>query len=358
MPKKCILFLVFVVVSIALLSFGCMKLGTGQNSESDDLEIEAPPLFASLTEISVEAYLEKYKDVDGNENPLVKNATRAAEVVLNENLLKQNALRVGDLFQVNLFENEPIGTLVIDYVDYQEMTTISGYLEGSSWNRFILSLAEGRTLASLELLENKIIYTLITNRQSNIIYLFETPRNLSGELECGGAVVPPGNEPDESGKKPDKEEGNKIVKINGPVGLIKKIDEISREKYMELYGVASLMDEPVSAVARRIGRIKLNADALKSGAIKTGDRIAFETFGGKKYVVLIKSIQGNDGLSFTGVIEKPHSGTLFFSYAGGKALGTMECPAENKLFLIKYNHASANHYLFEAAMDEIEKLPD
>lgn len=143
----------------------------------------------------------------------------------------------------------------------------------------------------------------------------------------------------------------------GNYHLFIHLKELSRKDYMKLYGEKSLAQDPITAVCERLGRVTINLKLLEPGILQVGDRILISLFAGELFEVKIKNVNEAMITDFGGEIQGAKRGNLFLSVSENKVLATIEQPGENSIYLVRFNPESGEHYLFEAPLDKVERLP-
>jgi len=160
----------------------------------------------------------------------------------------------------------------------------------------------------------------------------------------------------------DDSKNEKQINIHGeekPLVLFDELKEISKEQYVQLYGKKNFMEHPVTAVAERLGNVDIKAENFKPGILMPGVRLSILVFEERNYIIKINEvIDHGEVTSIAGKVEGEESGYMFLSVSENKALGTLELPAKNIIYLLKFNQQVAEHYLFEAPLDQVERLPD
>lgn len=138
--------------------------------------------------------------------------------------------------------------------------------------------------------------------------------------------------------------------------LIISMEEISRDAYLLRHDHKSLAGDPLTSKATRIAKIKLNRKIFKSSSIKSGDEISIKVFDGLEYKAIIDQvlITGNFR-AITGKIEKTELAYLNLSITENLLLASMDIVEVNMSYLLRYNHQSANYYLFAAPYDQVDK---
>ncbi len=372
------------VLIICLFSLAYALQNNGKNLITNNLiKDQATPLFLSSEEISIEAHRKAYNHLKLPEDEVILYADKIARVTLNEVILEQNILSEGDLISVDVFDDN-IYNIQIDEVKLNDILSIRGHIEDNVQNVLYFNSEGEKVLATLELLDDNVIYSLKTTPCSNNYYLYKTSldklddlegdRELIAQEENGNII----NDATESESSPDdfqvsengvvtmptdndtdnKEKEKEITENEEMAYLFQKLELISKEKYINTYGEKSLKEHPITAVACRIGRAVINQSILEPGVIMAGDRLLINLFGDNVYNIEIDRVIDGEVTSIDGRVKGTEAGYMFLSVSESKVLATIELGGENKIFLLRYNPASSVHYLFEAPMDKVEHLPD
>jgi len=169
---------------------------------------------------------------------------------------------------------------------------------------------------------------------------------------CGGQFIVPENDSENKKQINIHEEGKPLV-------LFDELKEISKEQFVQLHGKKKLMEHPITAVAERLGKVDIKAEYFKPDILKPGVRLSILTFEKRNYIIKVNKVTDHGEVtSIAGKVEGEESGYMFLSVSENKALGTFELPAKNIIYLLKFDQQEAEHYLFEAPLDQVERLPD
>lgn len=161
-----------------------------------------------------------------------------------------------------------------------------------------------------------------------------------------------------NGNDNEKKNNRDSTENDCQIYLFSEFEEISRDQYINDYGERSLTEHPITAIAKRIGRVDFNQAALSPGFLKTGDKLRLSLFGETVYYVSIDSVTKGVYSSFTGYIVGSETGHFMLTASDNKVLATLEMYSDNAIYLIRYNAVSARHYIYLSSMDTVEKLPD
>ena len=367
MIPRSIFFCFTLTLTYLALVMGCFQQEQDNNINEHN---EALALFIKQEVISIEEYQDNYGPYIFFESPVVQFADKIWRVSLNQSLFEPGAIKADEQILFNI-KDQAGHNVTIKKIELNEMLSMRGHIKEHPQNIFLLSAQDEAVLASLDIMEENVLYVIITNPQSGNFYLFRTPGDKIERLECGGPLMPPeNNKHNQNDRKNDQnndqnndrnndqnsEEPSRVPDENQTLLLFHNLQELSRENYIEKYGKQSLLGNPVAAAADRIGEVTINYDLFEPGLLKTGDYLKLVMFEGQRYLAVIENIAEKAVFTVRARIVKPYPGMLILSFADNKVLATLELAERNTIYLVKYNHFSDKHYLFKAPRDNVERL--
>lgn len=137
--------------------------------------------------------------------------------------------------------------------------------------------------------------------------------------------------------------------------LFMTLVEVSRKRHLEQHGEQNIMDDQVTAWAERIGEVTIALDGLQPGVLKSGDRLLVEVFDQKPYVITINSTtQLENSFSARGGVEGLGLSVFTVSKTDNQVLASLRLAEKNTLYMVKYNHVSRKHYLYQVSLDQVD----
>lgn len=146
--------------------------------------------------------------------------------------------------------------------------------------------------------------------------------------------------------------------VAGSIHLILELTEVSRATYIGEHGEEELLAHPVTAVATHIGRVKVNTAVLESGALKQGDQLIIQLFDGIEYTITIDDIKEGKPSAFSGSINNTEYGIFYGAVDAQTITATLEVPAKNSAYLLRYNAKIKDYYLYQATLQNPAILQD
>ncbi len=141
--------------------------------------------------------------------------------------------------------------------------------------------------------------------------------------------------------------------------LFLRIIELDRQQYEKEYGTESILADPVTSVATRIGIAIINPVFRQPSYLQSGSRLSLALFDSDIFTIIVKSVSTSCGTySFRGNIEQSKFGLLFYSVYDQKVLATIDLTELGDYYLVKYNPVSEKHYIFRSPKDKILKVVD
>ncbi len=150
-------------------------------------------LFINLKEISREDFTGKYGRHQLLANPVVAVAERIGEVTINTAIFKPGLLKTGNRLSLPVFDEKKYYAS-IDNIAGGAVLSVRAHLEEPGFGMLILSFADDKVLATLELAAKNILYTVNYDHISVKHYLFEAPLDKIERLEDGLSLIPPNRE--------------------------------------------------------------------------------------------------------------------------------------------------------------------
>ena len=140
--------------------------------------------------------------------------------------------------------------------------------------------------------------------------------------------------------------------------LLLDLTELSVETYIEKHGLEDKMSHPVTAAATRIAKVTVNPAIFNQEAVTAGKLTQLWLFENTGYKIRLTNYTAGSPASFSGASENGHAAYLYATIGHNTLLATLEVPAQNKIFLIKYSPKTKGHYLFQAPLQNIGALED
>jgi hypothetical protein len=162
------------------------------------------------------------------------------------------------------------------------------------------------------------------------------------------------NHNDQSGGRDKKGYITTANKGNKKLSLFDSLKMVERDFYIEEYGLDSLVDDPLTAVADNIAVASLNQSIYKKGFLEVGDQLLVKVFCDDELVVTIeKTDYSNDIWSVVGRINDTGFGYLNLAIASHLVLASINLSEINSFYLLRFNRSSGKHYLFKAFSDKL-----
>lgn len=146
-------------------------------------------LWLNLEEITIESYLKEYGHQLLSKDSVVAAAKRIGIVTINHGVLKPDYLKPKARLLLILFDGEKIFSL-LEKVIVSGTFSIIARVEESDSGILILSIDNGKVLATLELAEKNTMYLLRYDPLSTCHYLFEVPMDIIKRLNDGPILMP------------------------------------------------------------------------------------------------------------------------------------------------------------------------
>jgi hypothetical protein len=140
--------------------------------------------------------------------------------------------------------------------------------------------------------------------------------------------------------------------------LLLDLTELSVEAYIEKHGLEDKMSHPVTAAATRIAKVTVNPAIFNQEAFTAGKLTQLWLFENTGYKIRVTNYTAGSPASFSGASENGYAANFYASIGHNTLLATLEVPAQNKIFLIKYSPKTKGHYLFQAPLQNIGTLED
>lgn len=164
-----------------------------QSTEPDPVHDIELPLVFDLTEITIEAYIDKHGLEDKLSHPVTAAASRIAKITVNPDIFNQEALASGKLIRLRLFDQTAYTIRVTNYTAGSP-ASISGASENGQSAYFYSSINAGTILATLEIPGLNKIYLIRSSPKTKEHYLFQAALKDLAILEDAPPRIPPAPE--------------------------------------------------------------------------------------------------------------------------------------------------------------------
>lgn len=154
---------------------------------------KALPFLLDLTELTIESYIDKHGLEDKMSHQVTAAATRIAKITVNPDIFNQEALAVGRLIRLRLFDQAEYIIRVTNYTAGSP-ASISGATEKGQSAYFYAGINAGKILATLEIPGLKKIYLVRFSPKSKEHYLFQAVFKDLASLEDAPPKIPPASE--------------------------------------------------------------------------------------------------------------------------------------------------------------------
>lgn len=136
--------------------------------------------------------------------------------------------------------------------------------------------------------------------------------------------------------------------------LILKMKEISRVKYIKMFGENSLLDDPFVMHAERFAEVIINKDYFDTNYLLNYQYLSLSIFDDVDYIASIRDTKyyGNT-LSTIWKVRGNDLATLIISSSGKQMVASLKFPDEGLQYLIKYNNAAPGHFLYKILINNI-----
>lgn len=168
-----------------------------------------------------------------------------------------------------------------------------------------------------------------------------------------------GNSVSEDSKADQSSSNNSAPEQSPPlqvIELILNIEEVSRESFLSQHGKQALLRDPLSANATRIGKIEINKNILNEQSVGEGDQLKLLVFDDLEYTVAVKKVESGQAVSVYGTTTDASCSPFYLSIFNKTVSATLELPAYNMVYLIKYNPTISGYYLFQTPLQNLDVL--